>query len=181
MPRVDLKIASTDNASNKRTTTISYVNPEATTNQITTFIGLIQDMTTNTINTVSKVTTETIDLSPTPTKTLPTISWGIDEADLTTNNSMTATWTELKETETGITFRITGDVDEGETATDIFTASAETTMTGLTFTRDDSETFEQLFIEFASETAQSGTITITLEGQNGYISETRTLTITEGE
>lgn len=177
--RTDLKIKSVDSSANTKTTTISYVNAEATLNQTLAFLNLIGGLTTNQIKSAQKVTTEDIDLTPTPTKTLPEITWGLDGISTTTSNSLSVTWEQLTQS-SDIKFMISEESEESVES--MFTVSQESTLTNITYsTRYD---FNAATIELTiadESTAQSGTMTFSLTGQNGYISEIRTLSITEGE
>lgn len=76
MPKTDINIIGTDLNGKKNSNKISYVNPNATDSQIVAFAQQIGNLSTNTLEGVSKVTTK--DLSIT-TKTARTIGLGSDQ------------------------------------------------------------------------------------------------------
>lgn len=57
---ISLVISSTDNLAKKQTNTVTYINPEATNEQIRTFAQKIISLTTDTYQGVTKVTKESV-------------------------------------------------------------------------------------------------------------------------
>lgn len=61
MAKIDLKINAEDGYGKKNTTTIAYVNPEATNEILIQFAQKINNLTSNRYTSTEKVTTTTLD------------------------------------------------------------------------------------------------------------------------
>ena len=60
MAKISIEIESTTSSNKKNTTTISYINPQATNEKLKQFAQMLIALTTDTYEGVTKITTESV-------------------------------------------------------------------------------------------------------------------------